>query len=155
MVENFGGSTLYLILYIIQLLGLSFYSYLVLFNPKKIINDYQVGDGAIAPIRLIGSFIVPIVLIGIYLLFTSIEGAWIYFVFGFLTSLYQLTYDLGTRYGIIDKGYTVINKTEDTILSIVFVVVNVVLIYGLQDKIYGWKFCDGCFFQAAIWLIKF
>ena len=49
MVENFGGSTLYLILYIIQLLGLSFYSYLVLFNPKKIINDYQVGDGAIAP----------------------------------------------------------------------------------------------------------
>ena len=62
MVENFGGSTLYLILYIIQLLGLSFYSYLVLFNPKKIINDYQVGDGAIAPIRLIGSFIVPIVL---------------------------------------------------------------------------------------------
>ena len=59
------------------------------------------------------------------------------FVFGFLTSLYQLTYDLGTRYGIIDKGYTVINKTEDTILSIVFVVVNVVLIYGLQDKIYG------------------
>jgi hypothetical protein len=51
--------------------------------------------------------------------------------------LYQLTYDLGTRYGIIDKGYTVINKTEDTILSIVFVVVNVVLIYGLQDKIYG------------------
>ncbi len=155
MVENFGGSTLYLILYIIQLLGLSFYSYLVLFNPKKIINDYQVGDGAIAPIRLIGSFIVPIVLIGIYLLFTSIEGAWIYFVFGFLTSLYQLTYDLGTRYGIIDKGYTVINKTEDTILSIVFVVVNVVLIYGLQDKIYGWKFCDGCFFQAAIWLSKF
>ena len=28
-------------------------------------------------------------------------------------------------------------QTEDTILSIVFVVVNVVLIYGLQDKIYS------------------
>ena len=89
MVENFGGSILYLILFLIQLLGLSFYSYLVILNPKKIIDDYQVGEGAIGPIRLIGSFIVPLVLIGIYLLFTSIEGAWIYFILGLLTSLYQ------------------------------------------------------------------
>ena len=59
MVENFGGSTLYLILFLIQLLGLSFYSYLVILNPKQIITDYQVGEGAIAPIRLIGSFILP------------------------------------------------------------------------------------------------
>ncbi len=137
MVENFGGSILYLILFLIQLLGLAFYSYLVMFNPKKLIDDYQVGEGAIAPIRLIGSFIVPIVLIGIYLLFTSIEGAWIYFVFGLLTSLYQLVYDLGTRFDIIDKNFTVVNKTQDTILSIVFVVVNVVLINGLHDKIYA------------------
>jgi len=137
MVENFGGSFLYLILFLIQLLGLSFYSYLVILNPKKIIVDYQVGEGAIAPIRLIGSFIVPLVLVGIYLLFTSIEGAWIYFVLGLLTSLYQLFYDLGTRFGVIDKGYTIINKTEDTVISIVFVVAGVVLINGLNDKIFA------------------
>ena len=137
MVENFGGSFLYLILFLIQLLGLSFYSYLVILNPKKIIVDYQVGEGAIAPIRLIGSFIVPLVLVGIYLLFTSIEGAWIYFVLGLMTSLYQLFYDLGTRFGVIDKGYTIINKTEDTIISIVFVVAGVVLINGLNDKIFA------------------
>ena len=137
MVENFGGSILYLVLFLIQLLGLTFYSYLVILNPKKIIVDYQVGEGAIAPIRLIGSFIVPLVLVGIYLLFTSIEGAWIYFVLGLLTSLYQLFYDLGTRFGVIDKGYTIINKTEDTIISIVFVVAGVVLINGLNDKIFA------------------
>ena len=137
MVENFGGSILYLILFLIQLLGLSFYSYLVILNPKKIIVDYQVGEGAIAPLRLIGSFIVPLVLVGIYLLFTSIEGAWIYFVLGLLTSLYQLFYDLGTRFGIIDKQYTIINKTEDTIIAIVFVVAGVVLINGLNDKIFA------------------
>ena len=95
------------------------------------------GEGAIAPLRLIGSFIVPLVLVGIYLLFTSIEGAWIYFVLGLLTSIYQLFYDLGTRFGIIDKQYNIINKTEDTIISIVFVVANVVLITGLHDKIYA------------------
>jgi len=137
MVENFGGSILYLVLFLIQLLGLSFYSYLVILNPKKIIVDYQVGEGAIAPVRLIGSFIVPLVLVGIYLLFTSIEGAWIYFILVLLTSLYQLFYDLGTRFGIIDKGYSIINKTEDTIISIVFVVAGVVLINGLNDKIFA------------------
>ena len=114
-----------------------FYSYLVILNPKQIITDYQVGEGAIAPIRLIGSFILPLVLLGIYLLFTSIEGAWIYFILLLLISLYQLLYDLGTRFGMIDKEYTVVNKTQDTIISIVFVVANVVLITGLSEKIYA------------------
>ena len=40
MIENFGGSILYLILFLIQLLGLSFYCYLILLNPKSIINEY-------------------------------------------------------------------------------------------------------------------
>jgi len=137
MVENFGGNILYLILFIVQLLGLAFYCYLILFTLKKVIEEYQVGDGAIAPIRLVGSFIVPIVLIGIYLLFTSIEGAWIYFVLGLMISIYQLLYDLGSRMKIIDKDYTVVNKTQDTILSVVFIVINVVLINGLQDKIFA------------------
>ena len=136
MIENFGGSILYLILFLVQLLGLTFYCYLILLNPKSIINDYQVGDGAMAVIRLIGSFILPIVLIGIYLLFTSIEGAWVYFVFGLMTSIYQLLYDVGTRMKILDKNYTIVNKTQDTVLSIVFVIINIVLINGLQDRIF-------------------
>ena len=135
MIENFGGSIIYLILFIIQLLGLSFYCYLTILNPKKIIDDYQVGEGAIATIRLIGSFILPLVLVGIYLMFTSIENMWVYFVLGLMTTVYQLVYDIGNRMGIIDKNYTVVNKTEDTIISIVFVIINVVLIVGLQDRL--------------------
>ena len=114
MVENFGGSILYLILFIIQLLGLTFYCYLTILNPKKIINDYQVGEGAIAPIRLIGSFILPLVLIGIYLMFTSIENMWVYFVLGLITTVYQLLYDLGNRMGIIDKNYTFLATVGST-----------------------------------------
>ena len=68
-------------------------------------------------------------------MFTSIENMWVYFVLGLMTTVYQLLYDLGNRMGIIDKNYTIVNKTEDTIISIVFVVINVVLIIGLQDRI--------------------
>ena len=94
MIENFGGSVLYLILFLIQLLGLSFYCFLILLNPKSIINDYQIGDAAMPIVRLIGSFILPIVLLGIYLLFTSIEGAWVFFVFVLMIPLAILTFDI-------------------------------------------------------------
>ena len=136
MVENFG-SVFYLVIYIINLLGLAYYTYLTYLNPKQLINDYELGDDSIVIIRVVGSFVLSYVIIGIILLFTSIQGAWIYFVTGLMISSFQLLYDLGTRMNIIDSNYKVVNKTSDTIISIVFIVINVILITGLSDKIYN------------------
>ena len=135
MVENFG-SVFYLVIYIVNLLGLAYYTYLTYLNPKQLINDYELGDDSIVIIRVVGSFVLSYVIIGIILLFTSIQGAWIYFVTGLMISSFQLLYDLGTRMNIIDNDYKVVNKTSDTIISIVFIVINVILITGLSDKIY-------------------
>jgi len=135
MVENFG-SVFYLVIYIVNLLGLAYYTYLTYLNPKQLINDYELGDDSIVVIRVVGSFVLSYVIIGIILLFTSIQGAWIYFVTGLMISSFQLLYDLGTRMNIIDNDYKVVNKTSDTIISIVFIVINVILITGLSDKIY-------------------
>jgi hypothetical protein len=117
-------------------LGFIFYSFLILFNPKKLTADYGFGESAVPLVRLVGSFVIPIVLIGIYLLFTSIEGAWVYFVLVLLFAIYQLAYDLLTRMGVVDSSFNVINKTQDTILSIVFIVVNLVILNGLQDRLF-------------------
>ena len=135
MVENFG-SVFYLVIYIVNLLGLAYYTYLTYLNPKQLINDYELGDDSIVIIRVVGSFVLSYVIIGIILLFTSIQGAWIYFVTGLMISSFQLLYDLGTRMNIIDSNYKVVNKTSDTIISIVFIVIGVILITGLSDKIY-------------------
>ena len=135
MVENFGN-IFYLIIYIINLLGLAYYTYLTYLNPKQLINDYETGDDSIVFIRVIGSFVLAYVVIGVILLFTSINGAWIYFVSGLMISAFQLIYDLGSRMKIIDSNYKVINKSSDTIIAIVFIVINVILISGLSDKIY-------------------
>ena len=135
MVENFG-SVFYLIIFIINLLGLIYYAYLTYLNPKQLINDYQTGDDSIVMIRVVGSFVLSYVIIGIILLFTSINGAWIYFVSGLMISSFQLLYDLGSRMKIIDSKYKVINKSSDTIIAIVFIVINVILISGLSDRIY-------------------
>ena len=130
------GNTFYLIIFIINLLGLIYYAYLTYLNPKQLINDYEAGDDSIVFIRVIGSFVLSYVVIGIILLFTSINGAWIYFVSGLMISAFQLIYDLGSRMKIIDSNYKVINKNSDTIIAIVFIAINVILISGLSDKIY-------------------
>ena len=130
------GNTFYLIIFIINLLGLIYYTYLTYLNPKQLINDYETGDDSIVFIRVIGSFVLAYVVIGIILLFTSINGAWIYFVSGLMISAFQLIHDLGSRMKIIDSNYKVINKSSDTIIAIVFIVINVILISGLSDKIY-------------------
>lgn len=130
------GNTFYLIIFIINLLGLIYYAYLTYLNPKQLINDYETGDDSIVFIRVIGSFVLAYVVIGVILLFTSINGAWIYFVSGLMISAFQLIHDLGSRMKIIDSNYKVINKSSDTIIAIVFIVINVILISGLSDKIY-------------------
>ena len=135
MIDNFGN-VFYLIIFIINLLGLVYYTYLTYLNPKQLINDYETGDDSIVFIRVIGSFVLSYAIIGIILLFTSIQGAWIYFVTGLMISSFQLLHDLGSRMKIIDSNYKVVNKTQDTIISIVFIVTNVILINGLSDKIY-------------------
>ena len=136
MIENFNG-IFYLILFLINLAGLGFYGFLTAFNPKQLINDYEFGENAMGVIRIVGTLVWTILLIGIILLFRGVEGAWIYFVFGLTVSIFQLLLDIGHRMKIIDSNYKVVNKTQDTVISIVFIVTNVLLINGLSDKIYA------------------
>ena len=135
MVENFDN-IFYLILFLINLAALAFYGYLTAFNPKQLINDYEFGDDSIGAIRIVGTFVWAVLIIGIIILFRGPEGAWIFFVFGLTVSVLQLLIDFGHRMKIIDTNYKVVNKTQDTIISIVFIVINVILINGLSDKIY-------------------
>ena len=136
MIENFNG-IFYLILFLINLAGLGFYGFLTAFNPKQLINDYEFGENSMGVIRIVGTFVWTVLLIGIILLFRGVEGAWIYFVFGLTVSIFQLLIDIAQRMKILDSNYKIVNKTQDTVISIVFIVTNVLLINGLSDKIYS------------------
>ena len=54
-----------------------------------------------------------------------------------MISTYPLGYDILTRMNIVDNSSKVVNKMQDTIISVIFVVFNIVLINGLQDKIFA------------------
>ena len=136
MIEAWGG-ILNLVLYVINMLGLGYYAFLTVFNPNTLVTRYDLGEKAVPIIRIVGSFVLPTVLLGVYIIFREGGplGLWIFFVFNFLVVLCQVLLSWGTRLKIIDPD----SKTDvsDEVIGHVFLVISIVLIFRLSDTIYA------------------
>ena len=136
MIEAWGG-ILNLVLYVLNMLGLGYYAFLTVFNPNTLVTRYDLGEKAVPIIRIVGSFVLPTVLLGVYIIFREGGplGLWIFFVFNFLVVLCQVLLIWGTRLKIIDPD----SKTDvsDEVIGHVFLVISIVLIFRLSDTIYA------------------
>ena len=136
MIEAWGG-ILNLVLYVLNMLGLGYYAFLTVFNPNTLVTRYDLGEKAVPIIRIVGSFVLPTVLLGVYIIFREGGplGLWIFFVFNFLVVFCQVLLSWGTRLKIIDPD----SKTDvsDEIIGHVFLVISIVLIFRLSDTIYA------------------
>ena len=136
MIEAWGG-ILNLVLYVLNMLGLGYYAFLTVFNPNTLVARYDLGEKAVPIIRIVGSFVLPTVLLGVYIIFREGGplGLWIFFVFNFLVVLCQVLLSWGTRLKIIDPD----SKTDvsDEVIGHVFLVISIVLIFRLSDTIYA------------------
>ena len=136
MIEAWGG-ILNLVLYALNMIGLGYYAYLTVFNPNTLVTRYDLGEKAVPIIRIVGSFVLPTVLLGVYIIFREGGplGLWIFFVFNFLVVLCQVLLSWGTRLKIIDPD----SKTDvsDEVIGHVFLVISIVLIFRLSDTIYA------------------
>ena len=136
MIEAWGG-ILNLVLYALNMLGLGYYAYLTVFNPNTLVTRYDLGEKAVPIIRIVGSFVIPTVLLGVYVIFREEGplGLWIFFVFNFLVVFCQVLLSWGTRLKIIDPD----SKTDvsDEVIGHVFLVISIVLIFRLSDTIYA------------------
>ena len=136
MIEAWGG-ILNLVLYVLNMLGLGYYAFLTVFNPNTLVTRYDLGEKAVPIIRIVGSFVLPTVLLGVYIIFREGGplGLWIFFVFNFLVVLCQVLLSWGTRLKIIDPD----SKTDvsDEVIGHVFLVISIVLIFRLSDTIYS------------------
>ncbi|MDC0343232.1 hypothetical protein OAN10_03170 [Alphaproteobacteria bacterium] len=136
MIEAWGG-ILNLFLYALNMLGLGYYAYLTVFNPNTLVTRYDLGEKAVPIIRIVGSFVLPTVLLGVYIIFREGGplGLWIFFVFNFLVVFCQVLLSWGTRLKIIDPD----SKTDvsDEVIGHVFLVISIVLIFRLSDTIYA------------------
>ena len=129
MIEAWGG-ILNLVLYALNMLGLGYYAFLTVFNPNTLVTRYDLGEKAVPIIRIVGSFVLPTVLLGVYIIFREGGplGLWIFFVFNFLVVLCQVLLSWGTRLKIIDPD----SKTDvsDEVIGHVFLVISIVLIFS-------------------------
>ena len=136
MIEAWGG-ILNLVLYAINMLGLGYYAVLTVFSPNTLVARYDLGEKSVPIIRIVGSFVLPTVLLGVYIIFRESGplGLWIFFVFNFLVVFCQVLLSWGTRLKIIDPD----SKTDvsDEIIGHVFLVISIVLIFRLSDTIYA------------------
>jgi len=136
MIEAWGG-ILNLVLYLISMLGLGYYTVLTVFSPNTIVTRYDLGEKSVPIIRIVGSFVLPTLIIGVWIIFRENGplGCWIFFVFNFLVSLCQVILSWGTRLKIIDPD----SKTDvgDEVVGHVFVAIAAILIFRLSDTIYA------------------
>ena len=136
MIEAWGG-VLNLVLYALNMLGLGYYAFLTVFSPNTLVTRYDLGEKSVPIIRIVGSFVLPTVLLGVYIIFREGGplGLWIFFVFNFLVSLCQVLLSWGTRLKIIDPD----SKTDvgDEVVGHVFLAIAAILIFRLSDTIYA------------------
>ena len=136
MIEAWGG-ILNLVLYAVNMLGLGYYAFLTVFSPNTLVARYDLGEKAVPIIRIVGSFVLPTVLLGVYIIFREGGplGLWIFFVFNFLVSLCQVLLSWGTRLKIIDPDSK--NDVSDEVIGHVFLAIAAILIFRLSDTIYA------------------
>ena len=137
MIENFNSIYL-LILHILMTALFGVFSFRALFAPDGMAKEFNMDKSSIYIIRVLGAFITPFFLIGIYLIFRSNgpEGAWAYynliFLLGLILSIYDTTFFLKG----IDTETGAKNSVTDLMIDAFTLVASIILIIGLSDKIY-------------------
>ena len=116
------------------MLGLGYYAFLTVLSPNTLVTRYDLGEKSVPIIRIVGTFVLPILILGIYLLFRGPEGAWLFFVLNYLVSTHQVILGWATRLKIIDPDSK--QDVGDEIVGHVFVIIAIVLIYRLSYTIY-------------------
>jgi len=137
MIENFNG-IFFLVLHIIVLIMISFYLMRIIFAPSGIAEEFGVDKSGIYFARVMGTFIAPLFMIGIYIIFRDggPAGCWIWYIIFLITSILQLGYESSYYFKKIDAHIGAKNKLLDVILSAIFTIIALVLAMGLSDKIY-------------------
>ena len=136
MIDEFNG-VVYLGIYLIILVGTAYYTYSTVFQTDKFLEKYGIDQSGAFMIRFAGTFLIPVVLIMVYMLLTGISGNWIIFVYGFLQAITATV----VGYWTVEKSHYKTNKgekvsSEGYLAPLGFTFAWGVVIYGTSAVIY-------------------
>ncbi len=137
MIENFEHLYL-LILHILMTVLFGIYTFRALFTPERMAKEFNMDQSSVYIVRVLGTFVAPFFLIGIYLIFrpNGPEGAWVYYNLIFINFVILSVYDAAVYLNKFDHDKGTKNSVIDLMVNTFTLVSSIILILGLSDKIY-------------------
>ena len=137
MIENFEH--LYLLIFHILMTALfGIYTFRALFKPEGMVKEFNMDQSCVYIVRVLGTFVAPFFLIGIYLIFrpNGPEGAWVYYNLIFINFVILSVYDAAVFLKKVDNDKGTKNSVTDLAVNTFTLISSIILILGLSNKIY-------------------
>ena len=108
------------------------YAYQCIFQTRKYIEKYGFGEGSAIMTRLVGTFAAGFAVTLVIALLTSIEGAWLLFVYGFV----QACIGAGVCYQTIHSHWGFVDGVKTS--SEGYIAPSIVAFLNLLVLVIGW-----------------
>lgn len=119
-------------LILLIVIGNLIYAYQCIFQTRKYIEKYGFGDGSAIMTRLVGTFAAGFAITLAIALLTSIEGAWLLFVYGFV----QACIGAGVCYQTIHSHWGFVDGVKTS--SEGYIAPSIVAFLNLLVLVIGW-----------------
>ena len=119
-------------LILLIVIGNLIYAYQCIFQTRKYIEKYGFGDGSAIMTRLVGTFAAGFAITLAIALLTSIEGAWLLFVYGFV----QACIGAGVCYQTIHSHWGFVDGIKTS--SEGYIAPSIVAFLNLLVLVIGW-----------------
>ena len=120
-------------LILLIVIGNLIYAYQCIFQTRKYIEKYGFGDGSAIMTRLVGTFAAGFAITLAIALLTSIEGAWLLFVYGFV----QACIGAGVCYQTIHSHWGFVDGIKTS--SEGYIAPSIVAFLNLLVLVIGWN----------------
>ena len=118
---------------ILIMFGNFFYAYQCIFQTRSYIQKYGFGEGSAIMTRLVGTFAAGFAVTLAIALLTSIEGAWLLFVYGFV----QACIGAGVCYQTIHSHWGSVEGLKTSAEG--YIAPSIVAILNLMVLVIGWE----------------
>ena len=118
------------------LFGNAFYAYRCIFRTREYIDQYGFGDGSAIMTRLVGTFAAGFAIVLAVALATSIEGAWLLFVYGFIQAIIGALVcyrTINSHWGAVDGVKT---SAEGYLAPIAIAVLNMIVLISGRESLF-------------------
>ena len=119
------------------LMGNAFYAYRCIFQTREYIDQYGFGDGSAIMTRLVGTFAAGFAIVLAIALATSIEGAWLFFVYGFIQAIIGALVcyrTINSDWGAADGVKT---SAEGYLAPLAIAALNLIVLISGRETLFG------------------